>query len=186
MTETAKASPTAPAGESAATRLWLIVGVLALGTFATGTDSFVTVGILPRISTDLHVSIGRGGQLVTLFAWAYAIGSPILMTATARFARKSLLSVAILAFGLVNLSVVFIHSFAALAITRVIAAAFAAIYVPCAAVAAAMIAPAEKRAARWRSSSAAPRCPRCSACPPGSGSPTASTAGTRRSSSWRS
>lgn len=146
MTETAKTSPkAAPSKSGAETRLWLIVVVLALGTFATGTDSFVTVGILPRISGDLHVSVGRGGQLVTLFAWAYAIGSPVLMTLTARFARKSLLSVAILAFGLVNLSVVFIHSFAMLAFTRIIAAAFAAIYVPCAAVAAAMIAPAEKR-----------------------------------------
>ncbi len=35
------------------------LSVLALGTFAIGTDSFVVAGILPQVATSLEVSVGR-------------------------------------------------------------------------------------------------------------------------------
>ena len=47
------------------------VGLLAVGTFALGTDSFILAGILPQVSRGLGVSPGAAGQSVTVFALTY-------------------------------------------------------------------------------------------------------------------
>src|ERR1700758_1884116 len=60
---------------------------LALGTFAVGTESFMIAGLLPDMATDLHTSIVATGQLVTVFALAYALSSPILTALTGAFHR---------------------------------------------------------------------------------------------------
>jgi len=51
---------------------------LAVGTFAVGTEGFMIAAILPRIATDLFVSVQAAGQLVTIFAFTYAVSSPVL------------------------------------------------------------------------------------------------------------
>jgi predicted MFS family arabinose efflux permease len=53
--------------------------VLALGTFAIGTGSFVFAGPLEGVARDLSVSVGAAGNLVTVFAVTYAVSSPVLV-----------------------------------------------------------------------------------------------------------
>jgi predicted MFS family arabinose efflux permease len=65
--------------------------VLAVGTFVLGVDSFVLAGLLPAVAEDLHVSLAQAGQLTTTFALTYAIGSPLIATATGRFDRRIVL-----------------------------------------------------------------------------------------------
>jgi predicted MFS family arabinose efflux permease len=60
-----------------------VIIVLALGTFAIGTDGYLVAGLLPNIASDMKVTVGATGQLVTLFAITYAFGSPLLSTLTA-------------------------------------------------------------------------------------------------------
>ena len=71
-------SPGSPARAS----LWSTIDpralILALGTFAIGTDAFIIGGILPRIAHDLSVSVGRAGLVVSVFSLSYAVGSPIV------------------------------------------------------------------------------------------------------------
>src|SRR5690349_8445092 len=69
---------------------------LAIATFAVGTDAYVIAGILPEIAHDLHIQVDQAGQMVTLFALAYAVGSPILAVATARVARRWLLTIVLI------------------------------------------------------------------------------------------
>ena len=64
---------------------------LALGTFAVGTESFMIAGLLPGMAADLGVGIATAGQLVTAFAFAYALSSPVLTALTGRINRRSLL-----------------------------------------------------------------------------------------------
>jgi MFS transporter, DHA1 family, inner membrane transport protein len=54
------------------------VAVFAVGTFAVGTDAFVVAGVLGDVSRSLQVSVAQAGQLVTVFALAYALLSPVL------------------------------------------------------------------------------------------------------------
>jgi predicted MFS family arabinose efflux permease len=48
-------------------------------------------GLLPNIATDLNTSIVATGQLVTVFALAYALSSPILTALTGSFHRHTLM-----------------------------------------------------------------------------------------------
>jgi predicted MFS family arabinose efflux permease len=75
---------------------------LALGTFAVGTESFMIAGLLPGMAADLAVSVATAGQLVTAFALAYALSSPILTALTGHIGRRALLIVAMGAFALAN------------------------------------------------------------------------------------
>ena len=66
--------------------------MLAVGTFTLGVDGFVLAGLLPHVASDLHVSISTAGQLTTLFALVYAVGSPVIAALTGSWDRKTLLA----------------------------------------------------------------------------------------------
>jgi predicted MFS family arabinose efflux permease len=76
---------------------------LAVGAFAVGTEGFMLGGILPRIAGDLGATAAMTGQLVTVFAFAYAISSPILTALSGHFNRRSLLIAAMILFAVANL-----------------------------------------------------------------------------------
>ncbi len=119
--------------------------VLALGTFAIGTGSFVFAGLLGDVAEDLSVSVPTAGQLITLYAIVYAVGSPVLVTITSQVRRKRLLIVSLAAFTAANAAAVVLSSFGPLLASRVIAACGAAIFTPTTAVVAASLAPPERR-----------------------------------------
>jgi predicted MFS family arabinose efflux permease len=119
--------------------------LLALGTFAIGTDGFVIAGILPSIAHDLSISLALAGFLVTAFSIAYAIGSPVLAALTGSIARKRLLLLALSVFILANVLAAVANSFLLLIIARMIAALSAALYTPSALTVAALLAPKERR-----------------------------------------
>ncbi len=119
--------------------------VLALGTFALGTDSFVLAGILPAIAHDLDVSVAVAGQLLTVFALFYALGSPSLAALTGTISRKRLLIISLSVFTCANVAAALAPTYAVLVVARAVAACSAALYTPTAAAAAAAIAPPEKR-----------------------------------------
>ena len=75
---------------------------LALGTFATGTESFMIAALLPGLAADLSVSITAAGQLMTVFALTYALSSPILAAATGGVGRRKLLLLSMTAFAAAN------------------------------------------------------------------------------------
>ncbi|MER7706830.1 MFS transporter [Kitasatospora sp. NPDC097605] len=123
-----------------------MVPVLALGTFAVGTDAFVVAGFLPELAADLGVSTATAGQAVTVFAAAYALLSPVLATLTARLPRRRLLVGALLGLGAANLASALAPDFAVLLATRVAAAAAAAAFTPNAGAVAAFLVRPEQRA----------------------------------------
>ncbi|MER7585808.1 MFS transporter [Kitasatospora sp. NPDC097691] len=104
--------------------------VLALGTFAVGTDAFVVAGFLPSMADDLHVSPATAGQSITVFAAAYAVLSPVLATLLARLPRRTLLVRALTVLGVANLASALAPGLAVLLAGRVLAAAGAAAYTP--------------------------------------------------------
>ncbi|MFD4529540.1 MFS transporter [Streptomyces sp. NPDC058470] len=119
--------------------------LLALGTFAVGTDGMVMAGILPLIARDLDVSISVAGQTVTVFALAYAVLAPVLAAATARWPRRRTLLIALTVFTLANCLTALAPSYGTLLATRVLAAAGAALYTPTANGVATGLVPPERR-----------------------------------------
>ncbi|MFP3607181.1 MFS transporter, partial [Paraburkholderia sp. SIMBA_053] len=76
---------------------------LALGAFAIGTEGFMISPLLPGLATDLSVTIETAGQLVTVFALAYGLSSPVLTALSGSMNRRTLLLASMIAFALSNL-----------------------------------------------------------------------------------
>lgn len=123
----------------------LIIILLALGAFVTGTAEFVVSGILELISFELDVSISLAGQLITIYSLSYAIGALVLVMLTSKFDRKKVLLYAISIFILGNLVAFFSYNFIILMLSRVIMAMSGGLYIVIATHYAAQIASPEKR-----------------------------------------
>jgi len=118
---------------------------LVLGAFAIGAETFLVSGVLPQIAADLHVTAAAAGSLVTIFALAYAFGSPLIAVATAGVERKRLLVGAVAAFALANLVAAFAPNFASLAAARALLALTAGTFMPAAVAFATALFGAERR-----------------------------------------
>ena len=103
---------------------------LALGAFAVGTEGFMIAGILPRLAADLSVRPAAAGYLVTAFAFAYGISSPVLTALSGKFNRRSVLVWAMCAFAIGNILAYCAPSYWALMAARVALALAAGVYVP--------------------------------------------------------
>ncbi len=118
---------------------------LALGTFAIGTETWVIAALLPPIAGDLSIQVATAGLLVTVFALAYAFGSPVLAVVAGAVDRKWLLTGCLGLFTLANIGAAEAQSFTQLLIARVLMALVSGLYVPTAsAVATALVAPEQR------------------------------------------
>jgi predicted MFS family arabinose efflux permease len=115
---------------------------LALGAFAIGTEGFMISPLLPGLAADFGVSIQSAGQLVTAFALAYGVSSPILTALTGSVSRRTLLLWGIAAFAVSNLLAACAPGFWGLMGARILLALSAGVFVPGAnALAGAIVAP---------------------------------------------
>ncbi|MEV0623070.1 MFS transporter [Nonomuraea sp. NPDC050404] len=103
---------------------------LAAGNFAIGTGMFVTAGLLSPISADLEISRSAAGQLMTVFALAYAVLSPLLAALTVGMSRRTLLLLAMGVFVAGNVLTALAPTYPLVMLTRVVAAAGAAMFTP--------------------------------------------------------
>lgn len=98
----------------------LKIYMLALISFLVGTSQFSIVGMLDKIAASVDVSVATAGQLITVFALGNAIGTPLVMVATARMNQRKqlLLALAIILLGVV--STLALPGFGFLMVSRVI------------------------------------------------------------------
>jgi DHA1 family putative efflux transporter-like MFS transporter len=78
--------------------------MLTVISFMVGTSQFVIVGILDKVAASVGVSLSSAGQLITAFALANAIGTPIIIGATAKMdqSKQLLLALVILLLGIAS------------------------------------------------------------------------------------
>ncbi|WP_033295189.1 MFS transporter [Amycolatopsis jejuensis] len=119
--------------------------VLAFGAFGVGTSGYIVAGLLPALTSELHVSATAAAQLVTAFAIAYAVGSPIFAAVTGRWERRTLLVAALAVAGVGNLFAAVAPGYTTLLIARVVTAIGAAVYTPAATAVAAELTTPERR-----------------------------------------
>lgn len=119
--------------------------LLGAGAFAVGTSAYVVSGVLPDVSSELHVSLTAAGQLATAFSLSYAVGAPILSTLTGRWERRTLLIAALVLAALGNLIAAVATDYSVLIVGRVVAALGAAAYTPAATLFATGLLPPEER-----------------------------------------
>lgn len=122
-----------------------LLGTLAVGTFATGTDSFLVAGVLPEVAADLGTGPGAVGVTVSLFALAYALGGPVLVAVTTHLPVRRVLLTALGVFVAANLAAAAAPGVAALGAARVVAGLGAGVFVPCAIATAAALGGPDRR-----------------------------------------
>lgn len=103
-----------------AARSWLGVAVITASLFTFVTTELMPVGLLTPVSSNLDVTVGIAGLMVTLYGISAGIGAPFLVAWTRRVNRRVLLSVllAILAVG--NLITAIAPNFALVLATRLV------------------------------------------------------------------
>ncbi|WP_406640739.1 MFS transporter [Amycolatopsis sp. WGS_07] len=119
--------------------------VLAFGAFGVGTSGYIVAGLLPALTSELHISATAAAQLVTSFAIAYAVGSPLFAAATGRWERRTLLVAALAVAAVGNIFAAVAPGYATLLIARVVTAIGAAVYTPAATAVAAELTTPERR-----------------------------------------
>jgi len=134
--------PTEPVCEFTSMKKLLL---LALGAFAIGTEGYAIAGLLPKVASDLGVTVPVAGQLITAFALAFAVGSPLLAVGTGHYERKRLLMGSILVFGLFNVMAAVSHSYGTLLAARIGLALSAAAFMPAASAYAVAVSPVARR-----------------------------------------
>jgi MFS transporter, DHA1 family, inner membrane transport protein len=121
------------------------IAVLALATFASGTEAYVYAGLLSDLTRDLGVGLAQGGLLATAFAVTYAILAPPLASLTARWPRRTVLTAGLATVGLLNLAAAVSPTFAWLLASRIACGLVAALIGPSASAAASALVPPEQR-----------------------------------------
>ncbi|NIH80366.1 MFS transporter [Amycolatopsis viridis] len=124
---------------------WRLV-ILAVGTFVLGVDGFVMPGLLPEISSDLAVSVATAGQLTTVFAVSYAVGSPVIATLTGRLDRRIVIGAGMVSFLLGMVLQAAGPTYGVVLAGRVVAALGAAAFQANAFAVAGVLAPPDRRA----------------------------------------
>ncbi|MFP1644718.1 MFS transporter [Pontitalea aquivivens] len=124
---------------------WSALFFLALGNFAVGTSGFLVVGILPQLTEGLGVSQTQGSLLFTIYAAAYAIGSPLLISYTGGIGRWRILLGAIVTVLLATLVCALTRSFEVMLAARILAALGGGVFTPVAASVVYAVTPVEGR-----------------------------------------
>lgn len=119
---------------------------LAISAFGIGSTEFISVGLLPLISSSMGVSISTAGLTVSIYALGVMVGAPVLTTVTAKMNRKNLLLLVMLVFLIGNLVSAFAVSFGMLLTGRVVAAFAHGVFMSIASVIAADVVHPSKRA----------------------------------------
>lgn len=125
--------------------IWPLLA-LAVSAFAIGTTEFISVGLLPLIAEDLHISVTMSALTVTLYALGVTIGAPILTSLTSSVPRKTLLLWIMIVFIAGNSLAAFSSGIVMLLIARVISAFSHGVFMSIGSTIAADLVPNDRRA----------------------------------------
>ena len=79
-----------------------VVGLIMLSFFL-GTSEYTVIGILPEIADGFGISLTQAGSIVSLFAFAYGLGTPFLAAYVGNYNRFRITMLGISLFALCNL-----------------------------------------------------------------------------------
>jgi DHA1 family inner membrane transport protein len=119
---------------------------LALGGFGLGTGEFASMGLLPDVARDVHVSIPVAGHMISAYALGVVIGAPLLAAAFARTGRRAMLVGLMSVFACANLLCAASASYGMIVGARFLAGLPHGAYFGIASIVAASLVPPNKRA----------------------------------------
>lgn len=103
--------------------------LLAFVSFLVGTSQFIIVGVLDQIADSLGISIASAGQLVSVYALASAIGTPLVMMLTSKMEQKTQLLLSLVLFMIGVFAMPLFHSYTLIILSRMIVGVGAGVFV---------------------------------------------------------
>lgn len=119
---------------------------LAINAFAIGSTEFISVGLMPMIVKQFHVTLAQAGLTVSLYALGVTVGAPLLTIFTGKWNRRKLMMSIMVLFIIGNLLTAFAPTFELLLTGRVLAALAHGIFMAVSTVIAANVVHPSKRA----------------------------------------
>ncbi|MBV2358963.1 MFS transporter [Thalassococcus sp. CAU 1522] len=122
-----------------------LIALLSACNFVIGMGAFVVIGLLEPLSGGLGVPVASVGWVLTVYAFAYAVLSPLLVALTGRIGRRRVLFWGLALFALASALAALVDGLGPLLLLRVVAAAGAGVVTPVtSAIAAALSAPEQR------------------------------------------
>lgn len=125
---------------------FLILGGLAMSTFALGITEFISVGILPLIATSFNVTVFTASLTVSIYALTVTIGTPIITSLFSHYSKKKVILGALLVLIVGNIISALAPTFLMLLLGRIICGLSHGIFMAIGSIIAAEILPEEKKA----------------------------------------
>ncbi|MFP3391998.1 MFS transporter [Brevibacillus sp. SIMBA_040] len=126
-------------------KVYIALLSLAVCAFAIGTTEFVIIGLLQTVANDLSISVTKAGTLISGYAIALAVGTPIVTALTGRIPKKGYLIILMLIFTMGNLISAVAGSYEILMLSRVITAVSHGVFFAVASIVATEIVPEGKK-----------------------------------------
>lgn len=103
--------------------------LLSFMSFLVGTSQFIIVGVLDQIADSLDISISSAGQLVSVYALASAIGTPLVIMATAKLDQRAQLLLSLVVFIIGVFAMPLFHSYFLIVLSRIVVGIGAGVFV---------------------------------------------------------
>ena len=122
-----------------------VIAILSACNFVIGMGAFLIVGLVEPLAEGLGAPVTAVGGLLTVYAIAFALSSPVLVALTGRIGRRRIIAAGLAVFTVATLACAVAPSLAVLYPLRIIAAAGAGLVTPVTLAVAAALAPEEGR-----------------------------------------
>ncbi|NNU67271.1 MFS transporter [Rhizobium sp. WYCCWR 11152] len=124
----------------------LVQLALACGGFGIGTGEFAIMGLLPNVAETFSVTTPQAGYVISAYALGVVVGAPVIAVLAAKMARRTLLLTLMLIFAAGNISSAMAPTFESFTLLRFISGLPHGAYFGVAALVAASMVPAHRRA----------------------------------------
>lgn len=106
-----------------------LIATFTVGVFLLGMMELIISGILELMSDDLNMSHAVTGQLITVYAVAFAVFGPILVKLSEKYQSKPIIIISLIVFIIGNVIFGLSSTFLMLALGRVVTAMAAAVFI---------------------------------------------------------
>jgi MFS transporter, DHA1 family, inner membrane transport protein len=124
-----------------------LLAALSFGNFAVGSGAFMVAAIVSPVAAALSVSLAEAGRMLSVYAIAYAVASPILITLLGQTPRRLALAGGLLLVAAGAAGCALARDFSTLELGRIAMAFGAGVFTPIAAATAGALSAPEKRGA---------------------------------------
>lgn len=131
--------------EKPSTTFYIALLAMGLGSFAIGVGEFISMGLLPEISSALAISIPQAGHSISAYALGVVLGAPLLAVLSTGRSRTRMLVVLMGLYAIANIASAFAPNYETMLLLRLLSGFPHGTFFGLASLVAASLAPAHMR-----------------------------------------